>query len=262
MVSNALERLREEDVVDLDEERKAQMVSNLLVVLCGDRAAQPVVNTGTLYGRAMAERKKLLLRLDPPVYDAVARWAADDLRSVNAQIEYALRLALRAAGRAPKGGAPDRPEDAGDGPSTGSSRVARTAGGCPDRPTALAWYPGGGPYPGWVRAAGRQCRPGLRRPGERRVPAGADAVATAAATSSPIPTARARPRTRPTIRYEALVVREVVQVADDRSGSTATTRRRRQRASGWRGCAPPTTRPRAQPGNRPGQREDERRPRR
>jgi len=50
MVSNALEMLREQSVVDLDEERKAQMVSNLLVVLCGDRAAQPVVNTGTLYG--------------------------------------------------------------------------------------------------------------------------------------------------------------------------------------------------------------------
>lgn len=50
----------------------------------------------------MAERKKLLLRLDPQVYDAVARWAADDLRSVNAQIEYALRQALRAAGRLPK----------------------------------------------------------------------------------------------------------------------------------------------------------------
>jgi regulator of protease activity HflC (stomatin/prohibitin superfamily) len=50
MVTNALERLRAENVVDLDEERKAQMVSNLLVVLCGDRSAQPVVNTGTLYG--------------------------------------------------------------------------------------------------------------------------------------------------------------------------------------------------------------------
>jgi regulator of protease activity HflC (stomatin/prohibitin superfamily) len=50
MVSNALDRLREESVVELDEERKAQMVSNLLVVLCGDRAAQPVVNAGTLYG--------------------------------------------------------------------------------------------------------------------------------------------------------------------------------------------------------------------
>jgi regulator of protease activity HflC (stomatin/prohibitin superfamily) len=49
MVQQALERLREEEVVELDEERKAQMVSNLLVVLCGDRAASPVVNTGTLY---------------------------------------------------------------------------------------------------------------------------------------------------------------------------------------------------------------------
>jgi len=49
MVSSALERLRAENVVELDEERKAQMVANLLVVLCGDRAAQPVVNTGSLY---------------------------------------------------------------------------------------------------------------------------------------------------------------------------------------------------------------------
>jgi hypothetical protein len=50
----------------------------------------------------MAERKKLLLRLDPEVYAALARWASDDLRSVNAQIEYALRLALRQAGRSPR----------------------------------------------------------------------------------------------------------------------------------------------------------------
>jgi regulator of protease activity HflC (stomatin/prohibitin superfamily) len=49
MVQNALARLREEDVVELDEERKAQMVANLLVVLCGDRAVQPVVNAGTIY---------------------------------------------------------------------------------------------------------------------------------------------------------------------------------------------------------------------
>ncbi|GHJ50039.1 hypothetical protein Cs7R123_73810 [Catellatospora sp. TT07R-123] len=47
----------------------------------------------------MAERKKLLLRLDPAVHDAIARWAADDLRSVNAQIEYALRAALKSVGR-------------------------------------------------------------------------------------------------------------------------------------------------------------------
>ena len=49
MVQLALERLDEEDVVELDEERKAAMVSNLLVVLCADRDAQPVVNTGSLY---------------------------------------------------------------------------------------------------------------------------------------------------------------------------------------------------------------------
>ncbi len=49
MVSSALEQLRAQNVVELDEERKAQMVSNLLVVLCGDRAAQPVVNAGSLY---------------------------------------------------------------------------------------------------------------------------------------------------------------------------------------------------------------------
>ncbi len=49
MVSGALEQLREQNVVNLDEERKAQMVSNLLVVLCGDRAVTPVVNTGSLY---------------------------------------------------------------------------------------------------------------------------------------------------------------------------------------------------------------------
>ncbi|MFE3319668.1 SPFH domain-containing protein [Nocardia sp. NPDC059195] len=49
MVALALDRLAEQGTVELDEERKANMVSNLLVVLCGDRATQPVVNTGSLY---------------------------------------------------------------------------------------------------------------------------------------------------------------------------------------------------------------------
>jgi regulator of protease activity HflC (stomatin/prohibitin superfamily) len=49
MVEMALQRLSEKNIVDLDEERKAAMVSNLLVVLCGDRSVNPVVNTGTLY---------------------------------------------------------------------------------------------------------------------------------------------------------------------------------------------------------------------
>jgi regulator of protease activity HflC (stomatin/prohibitin superfamily) len=49
MVEMALARLAEKNIVELDPERKAQMVSNLLVVLCGERAASPVINTGTIY---------------------------------------------------------------------------------------------------------------------------------------------------------------------------------------------------------------------
>lgn len=49
MVKMALEKLSEEEIVELDNEKKAAMVSNLLVVLCADESAQPVVNTGTLY---------------------------------------------------------------------------------------------------------------------------------------------------------------------------------------------------------------------
>ncbi|WP_405841181.1 SPFH domain-containing protein [Streptomyces platensis] len=49
MVEQALARISEQGIVELDEERKAAMVSNLMVVLCGDRAAQPVLNTGSLY---------------------------------------------------------------------------------------------------------------------------------------------------------------------------------------------------------------------
>ncbi len=52
----------------------------------------------------MAERKSLLVRLDPAVHDALVRWAADELRSTNAQIEFLLRRALSDAGRAPKAG--------------------------------------------------------------------------------------------------------------------------------------------------------------
>ncbi|MFF8956632.1 SPFH domain-containing protein [Streptomyces sp. NPDC014894] len=49
MVEEAIDRITERDIVELDTERKAAMVSNLMVVLCGDRSAQPVLNTGTLY---------------------------------------------------------------------------------------------------------------------------------------------------------------------------------------------------------------------
>jgi len=50
----------------------------------------------------VAERKPFLLRLDPSVFDALQRWAADDLRSLNGQIEFLLRRALDDAGRAPR----------------------------------------------------------------------------------------------------------------------------------------------------------------
>jgi hypothetical protein len=49
------------------------------------------------------ERKKILLRLDPVVHDALARWASDELRSTNSQIEFLLRRALSEAGRLPDG---------------------------------------------------------------------------------------------------------------------------------------------------------------
>ena len=49
----------------------------------------------------MAEHKPFLLRVDPAVLEAVQKWAADDLRSLNAQIEYVLRDALQRAGRLP-----------------------------------------------------------------------------------------------------------------------------------------------------------------
>jgi len=49
MVEMALDELKKNSVVDLDEERKAAMVSNLMVVLCGDEATKPVINTGSLY---------------------------------------------------------------------------------------------------------------------------------------------------------------------------------------------------------------------
>jgi hypothetical protein len=74
------------------------------------------------------ERKKLLLRLDPAVHDALARWAGDELRSTNAQIEFLLRQALRQVGRLPGDVGPMRPrgrppagreaDDSGTGPAS------------------------------------------------------------------------------------------------------------------------------------------------
>jgi hypothetical protein len=57
----------------------------------------------------VSERKGMLLRLDPAVHDALAKWAADELRSTNAQIEFLLRRALGEAGRLPRDAAQMRP---------------------------------------------------------------------------------------------------------------------------------------------------------
>ena len=69
----------------------------------------------------MAERKSVLLRLDPAVHDALTKWANDELRSANAQIEFLLRRALTEAGRMPgNAGKPARrgrpPKDTKDSP--------------------------------------------------------------------------------------------------------------------------------------------------
>jgi hypothetical protein len=56
-----------------------------------------------------AERKQILLRIDPAMHEALARWASDDLRSVNAQIEWVLTDALTKAGRKPAGLRPPNP---------------------------------------------------------------------------------------------------------------------------------------------------------
>ena len=80
------------------------------------------------------QRKQVLLRLDPAVYEALARWAGDELRSANAQIEFLLRRALAEAGRLPgeTGPLPRR----GRPPGSGSPPGGRPPSGAP---------PGGGP---------------------------------------------------------------------------------------------------------------------
>jgi hypothetical protein len=80
----------------------------------------------------MAERKSILLRLDPAVHDALAKWAADEMRSTNAQIEFLLRRALGEAGRMPGGARqmrrPGRPPANGDSDSGASDSGASGAG--------------------------------------------------------------------------------------------------------------------------------------
>ena len=88
----------------------------------------------------MSERKGMLLRLDPAVHDALAKWAADELRSTNAQIEFLLRRALAEAAGCPgtrtgcAGGAGRRPPP---GPSSPATRQPPRCGPRPHRSRAM-----------------------------------------------------------------------------------------------------------------------------
>lgn len=76
----------------------------------------------------MTERKRFLLRIDPGAYAEIEKWAADDLRSVNAQIEYLLLQALERAGRRRKGRTPPA-DGAGSRDGAGGAGDAGAAGG-------------------------------------------------------------------------------------------------------------------------------------
>jgi hypothetical protein len=78
----------------------------------------------------VTERKKVLLRLDPAVHDALARWAGDELRSTNAQIEFVLRAALASAGRLP--GTVGRMPRRGRPPKSETPSDKRDDGSTPD----------------------------------------------------------------------------------------------------------------------------------
>ena len=86
----------------------------------------------------MPERKSILLRLDPAVHDALTRWAADELRSTTAQIEFLLRQGLSQAGRLPRevGGLPRRgrpPRSAGpDGEQASETSPESSPGSAPE----------------------------------------------------------------------------------------------------------------------------------
>ncbi|GGU36934.1 hypothetical protein GCM10010274_25520 [Streptomyces lavendofoliae] len=83
------------------------------------------------------QRKQVLLRLDPGVYEALARWAADELRSANSQIEFLLRKALSDAGRLPSAPAPlpRRGRPPKTAPRTAPSAPPNTAQDPPEAPT-------------------------------------------------------------------------------------------------------------------------------
>ena len=88
----------------------------------------------------MSERAGILLRLDPAVRDALARWAADELRSTNAQIDFLLRRALADAGRLPAqtGGVRPRGRPRASRPSRDDDRTGRPGGSSSGGPPGRA----------------------------------------------------------------------------------------------------------------------------
>jgi hypothetical protein len=111
------------------------------------------------------ERKPFLLRLDPETFAALQAWAADDLRSVNGQVEFLLRRSLRDARRLPGRANPTTPPEvgAGAGGNTGTGSDARTGGAVgpqtDDGPPGAARSAGGAdaavaPLPGAARSPG------------------------------------------------------------------------------------------------------------
>lgn len=89
---------------------EAAVTSGTVEAVVTSGAVEPTPE-GALRARSSRDRKNVLLRIDPAVYDALARWANDELRSTTAQIELLLRRSLQAAGRLPA--------DAGDLPRRG-----------------------------------------------------------------------------------------------------------------------------------------------
>ena len=110
MVDMALDMLSEKDIVQLDEERKAAMVSNSSLCCAARRAPSRSSTRDPCTNSPMAKRKSFLLRISPELYEKLEHWAADELRSANAQIEYLLTDAVRRAGRDGRQDRSDRAE--------------------------------------------------------------------------------------------------------------------------------------------------------
>src|SRR5215831_11323373 len=102
------------------------------------RSSTPAPSTSDgSYGTAVTERKSVLLRLDPAVHDALARWAGDELRSTNAQIEFLLRRALADAGRRRPARVTSRPVSGREHRRSGIGRLVLAAAGEHEHRAAL-----------------------------------------------------------------------------------------------------------------------------